>query len=175
MEFREWEVFQLSLMEILLMCSLMCSSDVVAAVACVRETEQPKLFAIVFGEGITNDAVSLILFNAVYMYCGPGSEFTSVTPLLIGLRFCVLTVCSTTTGVFFAMLSALCFKYIRFISHNAVIECAMLFCFAYLSYCISELMGWSGIMTLLTAGILMAHYTWYNLSEDARKGSSMAF
>mmetsp|Transcript_1946 Transcript_1946/g.1404 ORF Transcript_1946/g.1404 Transcript_1946/m.1404 type:complete len:163 (+) Transcript_1946:447-935(+) len=162
-------------MEILLMCSLLCSSDVVAAVACVRESEQPKLFAIVFGEGITNDAVSLILFNAVYQYCGPGSEFTTITPLLIGWRFCVLTVCSTATGVVFAMISSLCFKYIRFISHNAIIETAMVFCFAYLSYVMSELCGWSGIMTLLTSGILMAHYTWYNLSEDARKGSSLAF
>jgi sodium/hydrogen exchanger-like protein 6/7/sodium/hydrogen exchanger 8 len=57
--------FELSTMEILLMCSLICSSDVVAAIAVVKYEQQPKLFSVIFGEGITNDAVGIILFNTV--------------------------------------------------------------------------------------------------------------
>ena len=59
------ETFYLSTMEILLTCSLICSSDVVAAVAVVKYESQPKLFSVIFGEGISNDAVSIILFNTV--------------------------------------------------------------------------------------------------------------
>ncbi len=59
------ESFKLNAFEILMFCSLMCSSDVIAAVSIVSYEEQPKLYSIVFGEGITNDAVSIILFNAI--------------------------------------------------------------------------------------------------------------
>lgn len=45
--------------------ALMCSSDVVAAVSIVEYTKQPKLFSCIFGEGIVNDIVSIILFGTV--------------------------------------------------------------------------------------------------------------
>ena len=75
------EPFELSMMEILLMCSLICSSDVVAAIAVVKYEQQPKLFSVIFGEGITNDAVGIILFNTVMTYAGPHSTFTGLTPV----------------------------------------------------------------------------------------------
>jgi len=43
----------------------MVSSDVIAAVSLIDKKTKPKLFSVVFGEGIVNDAVSIILFNAV--------------------------------------------------------------------------------------------------------------
>lgn len=61
------------MMEILLLCSLLCASDVVAAISIVKYEEQPKLYSIIFGEGITNDAVCIILFNTVMEFAGPGS------------------------------------------------------------------------------------------------------
>jgi NhaP-type Na+/H+ or K+/H+ antiporter len=63
--FRVESRLELEVMEILLLCSLMCSSDVVAAISLINSAEQPKLFSVVFGEGVTNDAVSIILFNTV--------------------------------------------------------------------------------------------------------------
>lgn len=71
------EPFELSIMEILLMCSLLCCSDVVAAVAVIKYEDQPKLFSLVFGEGITNDAVCIILFNTVMEFSGEDAEFTA--------------------------------------------------------------------------------------------------
>ena len=62
------EPFELSIVEILLMCSLMCSSDVVAAVSIVKYEQQPKLFSVIFGEGVTNDAVGIILFGTVVTF-----------------------------------------------------------------------------------------------------------
>jgi len=64
----EWSNIKLSDAECLLMCSLLCSSDVIAAVSIVSYEKQPKLFSVVFGEGIMNDAVSIILFNTVSKY-----------------------------------------------------------------------------------------------------------
>jgi NhaP-type Na+/H+ or K+/H+ antiporter len=51
--------------EILSVCSLLCSSDVIAAISMVSYKEQPKLFSIIYGEGVFNDIVSIILFNTV--------------------------------------------------------------------------------------------------------------
>lgn len=65
------------------MCSLLCCTDVVAAIAVIKYEEQPKLFSLVFGEGITNDAVCIILFNTVMEFAGPHSEFNSTTPFKI--------------------------------------------------------------------------------------------
>ena len=55
----------LTIMEVLLYAALLCSSDVVAAVSIVDYSQQPKLFSCIFGEGVINDAVSIILFNTV--------------------------------------------------------------------------------------------------------------
>lgn len=164
----EYEHFKLSVMEILLMCSLLCCTDVVAAVSIVKYEEQPKLFSLIFGEGITNDAVCIILFNTVLEYAGPDSEFTGSTPFKIIGSFVSLSFFSVLTGVLLGLLSSVVFKNFRMLTHNPIIECNMIFCFAYLAYGVAELFHWSGIIALLTSGILMAHYTWYNLSPQAK-------
>jgi len=56
---------KVSTMKILLITALLCSSDVVAAVSIVDYKKQPKLFSCIFGEGVINDIVSIILFNTI--------------------------------------------------------------------------------------------------------------
>lgn len=51
----------------------------------------------------------------------------------------------------------------------------MIFCFGYLSYVVSEVSKYSGIITLLTTGIVMAHYSWYNLSPQGKQSSFIVF
>jgi NhaP-type Na+/H+ or K+/H+ antiporter len=51
----------------------------------------------------------------------------------------------------------------------------MVFVFGYLSYCVTELFHFSGIISLLTCSIFMAKYTWYNLSPQAKTATSIAF
>lgn len=45
--------------EVLLLCSVLSSADEVAALALIKQEEYPKLSAVLFGEGVLNDAVSL--------------------------------------------------------------------------------------------------------------------
>ena len=66
----KWSHTELNVRQILLMSSLVCSSDTVAALTIVKYNEQPKLFSLIFGEGILNDAVSIILFKTVLTYTG---------------------------------------------------------------------------------------------------------
>lgn len=66
-------------------------------------------------------------------------------------------------------------KHMRFLTHSPVHETLFVFCFGYLGYMASELFELSGIISLLTCGILMAHYAWYNLSPQSKQTTCLAF
>ena len=51
--------------DILLLSSVLSSADEVAALAMVNKNQHPKLSALLFGEGVLNDAVSILLFRSV--------------------------------------------------------------------------------------------------------------
>lgn len=142
-------------MEILLMCSLICSSDVVAAIAVVKYEQQPKLFSVIFGEGITNDAVGIILFNTVMTYAGPHSTFDAVTPFKILGSFLYLCIFSVFVGGLVGFISSVVFKSFRLLTHSTIVECALVFLFGYFSYVLAELLQLSGIVSLLACGIFM--------------------
>jgi len=96
------------------MCSLLCSSDVIAAVSIISYDNEPSLFSIVFGEGITNDAVSIIMFNAVMKYTHrKDSSLTLTTPFTILAEFGILGLDSLLIGIVFALMSAYILKKFR--------------------------------------------------------------
>jgi len=51
--------------ECLLLASVLCATDTVAALSIVKEKPFPTLNSILFGEGVVNDAVAILLFHAV--------------------------------------------------------------------------------------------------------------
>lgn len=142
----------------------MCSSDVVAAISLVSYENDPALYSVVFGEGITNDAVSIILFTTVLKFTSGGEKVDGSAPLKILKDFSILGFNSLLIGIVFALLSAYILKTFRIFSKNPVMETMMIFCFGYLAYVVSEISDNSGIISLLTTGIVMASYTWFNLS-----------
>lgn len=58
---------------ILYFASTMCASDAIAAITLISSDKYPKLFSIVFGEGLINDAVAIILFHSVAKIAGGNS------------------------------------------------------------------------------------------------------
>jgi NhaP-type Na+/H+ or K+/H+ antiporter len=144
-------------------CALLCSSDVIAAISMINYNEQPKLFSIVYGEGVFNDIVSIILFNTVQGFKAD-FNFTATSPFKILGSFFALALASVGIGLFFGIFSSLMFKWFRFLTHSAITETLLLIIIAFVAYFISEAAELSGIISLLTCGITMAHYTWYNLS-----------
>jgi NhaP-type Na+/H+ or K+/H+ antiporter len=134
-----------------------------------------KLFSCVFGEGITNDIVAIILFNTVHEFCMEGGDFTATTPLILGGSFIFLAICSLFVGLFYGLFSALLLKKCRMLSHNPAVESVFVFSFAYLSYATSERFHFSGLIALMTTGVMMSQYSWYNLSPQAKTGTTLAF
>lgn len=163
---------EMGMFEVLSVCALLCSSDVIAAISMINYNESPKLFSIVYGEGVFNDIVSIILFNTVQSF-KTDFNFTATTPFEIMGSFFALAIASVGIGLFFGIFSSLTFKWFRFLTHSAITETLLLIIIAFVAYFISEAAELSGIISLLTCGITMAHYTWYNLSPQGKTISSI--
>jgi NhaP-type Na+/H+ or K+/H+ antiporter len=111
----------------------------------------------------------------VFEFSGPDSEFTGKTPFLILYEFLKLSFFSLLAGVVMGVLSAFATKNFRFLTVKPVVECTLIFCFGYLSYAVAELFHYSGIIALLASSIVMAKYSWYNLSPMSKQVTSIAF
>ena len=70
-------------------------------------------------------------------------------------------------------ITSIVFKYARFLTVNAITETFLIFCFSLMTYYIGDLCHVSGIIALLSCGIVQAHYTWYNLSPQGKTSSSV--
>ena len=171
----EKSIMNLSTIEILLMCSLLCSTDVIAAISLINPAEKPKLFSLVFGEGITNDAVSIILFSTVVKYTSTETEFTASSAFSIAKDFSTLGLWSIFCGLIFGLMCSYTLKRIRTLTKSPVSECAMIFVYAYIAYVAAELWHLSGIITLLTCAVVMANYAWFNLSPQGKQSSTVIF
>ena len=58
-------VINFSVKDILLFSAVISATDTVAALTFIKEEKDPKLFAILFGEGVLNDAVCIVLYRII--------------------------------------------------------------------------------------------------------------
>lgn len=80
---------------------------------------------------------------------------------------------SFVVGSLVGIISSLFLKKLKFLKLNRVQETSVVIFFAFISYTLSEEMGLSPIIALLFTGIVMSHYTFYNLSFQAREESAV--
>jgi sodium/hydrogen exchanger 8 len=80
---------------------------------------------------------------------------------------------SFIVGAVVGGLSSVFLKKLKILKLNRVQETSIVIFFAFISYCLSEEMGLSPIIALLFSGIIMSHYTFYNLSFQAREESAV--
>lgn len=65
--------------EILLFASVISATDAVAALAFIKEDSDPKLFPILFGEGVVNDAVCIVLYQIIKGFLDSGQRNRKLT------------------------------------------------------------------------------------------------
>lgn len=100
----------------------------------------------VFGEGIVNDAVAIILYNTMTGFVTDDQEFTAATPLIIIGDFLVLALASIGIGIFYGLLCSYIFKVFRFVTVSAVKESLLIFSVGYMAYASAEIFHFSGII-----------------------------
>lgn len=121
----------------------------------------------VFGESILNDAIAIVLTTTVMPTKKQGEELLNIgrmEAVLMALnRFFMTFVASAGIGVVFALMSALLLKFIDLRKHPSL-EFGLMLVFTYCPYVLAEGIELSGIMAILFCGIVMSHYTHFNLS-----------
>lgn len=156
-------VYKLSFLESFAFGSLISAVDPVATVAIFHALDvDPVLNMLVFGESILNDAVAIVLTTAALEANNP--VMSTGEAIVMGInRFCLMFFASAGIGVIFALVSALLLKHVD-LRKNPSLEFGMMLVFTYAPYVLAEGIHLSGIMAILFCGIVMSHYTHYNLS-----------
>lgn len=163
----------LTIQDYLAVGAILSATDSVCTLQVLNQEETPFLYSVVFGEGVVNDATSIVLFNAVQSF--DFSNIGAMTALKLLWTFLYLLFTSTALGIAVGLLSAFIIKTLYFGRHSTDREVALMMLMAYLSYMVAELLSLSGILTVFFCGIVMSHYTWHNVTESSRITTKHAF
>lgn len=140
LSYNEDDVNKLKPVECLLLASVLCATDSVAALAIVKESVFPTLNSIMFGEGVVNDAVSILIYQAVAQMIESSSESASdsdlpITAGLIGKTiwaFIYISILSVLSGIGFGLISAFVSKFFTSFQESPPKEVFLILLFSYL-------------------------------------------
>jgi NhaP-type Na+/H+ or K+/H+ antiporter len=144
--------------------ALISSVDPVAILSVLQSigmTDTDALYVVIFGESLLNDGVSIVLFDVLVEYLeDPTYNAHSDQSLPSGIvlhvlwNFILVMVGSLVIGFGCAALASVYYWALEGYQHPAV-EVALFFCWALIPYYISDVAGFSGIVSLVAAGFMM--------------------
>lgn len=146
--------------------TIFSSTDTVCTLQVLHQDETPLLYSLVFGEGVVNDATTVVLFNAVQKL--DVNRLDTLAAAHVFGDFLYLFATSTILGVGAGLLTSYVLKGLYFGKHSSVREIALMMLMPYLSYMLAELLHLSGILSVFFCGIVMSHYAWHNITESSR-------
>nr|AVA17615.1 Na+/H+ antiporter family protein 3 [Populus monticola] len=171
--FEKMDIGPLDIGDYLAIGAIFAATDSVCTLQVLSQDDTPLLYSLVFGEGVVNDATSVVLFNAIQSF-----DLTNINAVIAWefvRNFLYLFLTSTMLGVLTGLVSAYIIKKLYFGRHSTDREVALMILMAYLSYMLAELFYLSGILTVFFCGIVMSHYTWHNVTESSRVTTKHAF
>ncbi|KAL1372568.1 hypothetical protein HN51_002693 [Arachis hypogaea] len=174
--FQKLDLGSLKIGDYLAIGAIFSATDSVCTLQVLNQDETPLLYSLVFGEGVVNDATSVVLLKAIQNFDLSHIDFATASELLA--NFLYLFIASTVLGILVGLLSAYIIKNLYFgklIRHCTNREVALMILMAYLSYMLAELFALSAILTMFFCGIVMSHYTWHNVTESSRVTTKHAF
>ncbi|KAL9341648.1 hypothetical protein Peur_064973 [Populus x canadensis] len=171
--FEKMDIGPLDIGDYLAIGAIFAATDSVCTLQVLSQDDTPLLYSLVFGEGVVNDATSVVLFNAIQSF-----DLTNINAVIAWdfvRNFLYLFLTSTMLGVLTGLVSAYIIKKLYFGRHSTDREVALMILMAYFSYMLAELFYLSGILTVFFCGIVMSHYTWHNVTESSRVTTKHAF
>ncbi|XP_071738296.1 sodium/hydrogen exchanger 1-like [Rutidosis leptorrhynchoides] len=178
--FRKFDLGYLELKDYLALGAIFSATDSVCTLQVLNQEETPLLYSLVFGEGVVNDATSVVLFNAIMTF--NLSDINPTVALSFGWSFLKLFVGSTFLGVFVGLL---CAFIIRTLFHrrnstdhdknSTDREVALMLLMAYLSYITANVCNLSGILAVFFCGIVMSHYAWNTVTHKSQVTTEHSF
>mmetsp|Transcript_51211 Transcript_51211/g.108840 ORF Transcript_51211/g.108840 Transcript_51211/m.108840 type:complete len:937 (-) Transcript_51211:500-3310(-) len=145
------------------MAAVMASTDTVAPIAFIPAASFPQVYAVVFGEGILNDVVSMLLSASV-------EHETTMPPVseIFG-RVCMFLLVSLGAGLVFGLGISLLFKYFEALHDDVTKTVVLLLGLNYACYIATEMWDMtSSVFSLFVCALCCGHYGSYSLSPQAR-------
>lgn len=161
-----------SLLDCLYFGALISATDPVTILAIFNDLHvDVNLYALVFGESVLNDAVAIVLVTAIEnyakLYATAADGFEAIAFLkAFGLFFYVFF-SSFLLGSVMGCATSLLTKFTH-IRDFPLLESSLFLLMSYSSFLIAEAADLTGIVAVLFCGICQAHYTYNNLSDEAR-------
>ncbi|KAA3485320.1 sodium/hydrogen exchanger 2-like [Gossypium australe] len=110
--FKELHIGDLQIGDYLAIGAIFSATDSVCTLQVLNQDETPLLYSLVFGEGVVNDATSVVLFNAIQSF--DLTHINSTIALKFVGNFFYLFISSTLLGVVTGLLSAFIIKKLYF-------------------------------------------------------------
>ncbi|XP_047442948.1 sodium/hydrogen exchanger 7 isoform X2 [Mugil cephalus] len=158
--------------------AIISATDPVTVLAIFNELHADgDLYALLFGESVMNDAVSIVLSSSIVAYQPSGanthmfdaSAFFKSVGVFLGI-FSGSFVMGAATGV----VTALVTKFTK-LHCFPLLETALFFLMSWSTFLLAEACGFTGVVAVLFCGITQAHYTYNNLSEESTKRTKQLF
>ena len=167
--------FQPTLAELLTFGALISATDPVSTLAVFQAKKvDPQLFYLVFGESVLNDAVGLVLFeNMSELVTNPESSPLKLVQHFV-INFLWDAIGSPIVGIMGGVALSYLFKEVD-MQHNVLMELSLYVFVCHVPYLVGELMGLSGIVVTLFAGIAARAYVVPNLSQVTELNADLVF
>ncbi|KAF8069528.1 NHX2 [Scenedesmus sp. PABB004] len=156
--------------------AIFAATDSVATLQVLDREAMPGLFSLVFGEGVVNDAVSVVLLGSVAATAraraGAGAAAPHSGAFAGGVvaNFIWQLGTSLVLGAAAGLGIAAALRRLTITEPHQ--ELAVITLLSYLSYLLADVMGLSGILALFVCGAAVSHYALHNISETARRVAS---
>lgn len=158
--------------------SLISATDPVTVLAIFTQLKvDHHLYTLVFGESVMNDAVAIVLYKTILRFeptkCKPDADHITGGAIFSAIGFFfIIFIGSTVMGCVVGLGSALLHKRGWFRNFGetevGIMEASLVILPPYVAYMAAEALQLSGIVSILFCGIIMSHYTKWNLSDDSR-------
>ncbi|THH26390.1 hypothetical protein EUX98_g7804 [Antrodiella citrinella] len=140
------EGLEVSLIECLIFGSTLSATDPVTILAIFNQYKvDPKLYTVIFGESLLNDAVSIVMYDV-----------------------------SMALGVTFGLAMSLLLKHSSLALYPGIESCLVALS-AYTCYFFSNGISMSGIVSLLFCGITLKHYAYHTMSRRTQRTTKYIF
>lgn len=134
-----------------------------------------NLYALVFGESVLNDAVSVVLAQSIDRYSGQSKDTLDMAHLFSSIKgFFVVFLGAFGIGSSMGCFTALLTKY-TYIRQHTGLETALFILMSYSTFLAAEALQFTGIVSVLFCGVFQAHYTYNNLSEESQTQTKEIF
>ncbi|KAJ7222229.1 sodium/hydrogen exchanger [Mycena pura] len=168
------ESLDLGLVECLKFGSTLSATDPVTILAIFNQYKvDPKLYTVIFGESLLNDAVSIVMYETLTQFHGTEEIFISSIFKGIGIFLLSFSV-SMALGVAFGLAMSLLLKHSALNLYPSIESCLVALC-AYTCYFFSNGTSMSGIVSLLFCGITLKHYAYHTMSRRTQRTTKYIF